>query len=111
MSLQEEYRQFFLDKIIFKDSNVVGLVCISGDKVIGSDMFDTEDLFYQQFEAMLFGYIEEAINFGAPPKLNDTNVKAYLARFLENEKVQEEYLKKNGKLYRHNGRVIHLTSY
>ena len=111
MSLQEEYRQFFLDKIILRDSNVVGMICISGDKVIGSDIFDNEDLFYQQFEAMLFGYIEEAINFGASPKLSDAKIKVYLDRFLENEKLQQEYLKKNGKLYKHNGRVIHLTSY
>ena len=75
---KEEYFNFFDDKFRNADSTVVGFVCVSGDKIIGSDIFAANNLFYNSLDAMLQGYIEEAISFGRPPAVNDTSVKKYL---------------------------------
>jgi ARG and Rhodanese-Phosphatase-superfamily-associated Protein domain len=108
---REEYFNFLQDKFRKADSTIVGFVCISGNKVIGSDIFSASNLFYNSLDAMLQGYIEEAIYFGKPPSVNDKHVKDYMDQFLVDEKTQEEYLKKNGKIFKYNDRVIHLTAY
>jgi hypothetical protein len=108
---QDEYFRFFKQKFQNSDSTVVGFVCVSGDKVIGCDAFAGTGLFYNALDALLRGYIEEAIRFGSTPSLNKPSVQKYMDHFMIDEKSQEEYLKKNGKLYKYNGKVIHLTAY
>lgn len=112
MSLyRDEYLSYFLNKFRDSDSTVVGFVCISGNKIIGCDAFVGTNLFYNGLEALLQGYIDEAIRFGKVPVVSDRLVKIYMDQFMTDEKSQEQYLKKNGKIYRYNEKVIHLTAY
>jgi hypothetical protein len=107
---EEEYFRFFYDKII-KDSSITGFVCVSGNKVIGMDVFAGNNLFREELEPLLRGYIEEAIIRGSIPVVQDPAVKKYLDKILSSEKGQEEYLKKNGKIFRYEQKVYHITSY
>lgn len=109
--LRDEYTNYFLQKFKSADSTIVGFVCISGKKIIGSDVFAANNLFYNSLEALLPGYIEEAMRFGRSPDVVDRTVKTYLDQFLVDEKTQEQYLRKNGKIYRFNEKVLHLTAY
>lgn len=109
--LQEtEYFQQFYDKIM-KDSSITGFVCVSGDKVIGMDVFSGNNLFREELEPLLRGYIEAAIVHGSLVTAPDTTVKKYLDKILTSEKGQEEYLKKNGKIFRYEQKVYHITGY
>ncbi|MES1225811.1 MAG: DUF6569 family protein, partial [Bacteroidota bacterium] len=110
-ALQNEYWQYFKDKFGKPDSNIVGIVCVSGDKILGSDIFISSNLFYGKLESLMQGYIEEATVFGAPPKVPNTKVQKYLDQFLNDEVTQEEFVKKNGKLFKAGGKVIHITTY
>ena len=109
----EEYVQYFKDKFSNSDSTVTGIVCISGDKVIGCDVFGTTRMFYGELIPLLQGYIEEAATYGKPPALSDEKVKEYLDNFLKDETSQENYLeeKKNGKLFKYKEKVVHITAY
>lgn len=107
---EEEYFRFFYDKII-KDSSVIGFVCVSGDKVIGMDAFTDNNLFQEELEPLLRGFIEEAIVRGSPVTAKDETVKQYLDKILTSERGQEEYLKKNGKIFRYEEKVYHITGY
>ena len=109
--LQEEYLRFFREHVKKTDSTWVGLVCVSGDKVLGCDIFAGNALFYDQLEPLLNGYAEEAINIGKAVQAKDDKVKKYMDKILTDEKGQAEYLKKNGKIYRYLGKVIHLTGF
>jgi hypothetical protein len=108
---REEYLNFFLNKFRNSDSTIVGFVCTSGNKIIGCDAFAGSNLFYNASDALLKGYIEEAIRFGKTPEVSDRLVKTYMDLFMTDEKSQEQYLRKNGKLYKYNDKVIHLTAY
>jgi len=108
---KDEYFKFFQDKIRNSDSTLVGFVCISGKKIIGSDIFAGSNLFYNALDPLLHGYIEEALYFGTTPSVIDSSVKKYMDQFMTDEKSQEQYLKKNGKLFKYNGKVFHLTAY
>jgi hypothetical protein len=109
--LQNEYWQYFQNKLAQPDSNVVGIVCMSGDKILGSDIFISSNLFYGKWQALMQGYIEEATVFGGLPTVSNDRVRKYLDQFLSDEQTQEEFVKKNGKLFKAAGKVIHLTTY
>jgi hypothetical protein len=108
---QEEYLRFFRERIKKTDSTWVGFVCMSGDKILGCDIFAGNSLFYDQVEPLLNGHVEEAINTGKAVLIKDDKVKKYMDKILTDEKSQAEYLKKNGKIFRHQGTVIHLTGF
>jgi hypothetical protein len=110
-ALQDEYWNYFKQKFAQPDSNIVGIVCISGNKILGSDIFITPGLFYGQLQPLLRGYIEEATVFGNIPLVNDDRVKQYLDQFMKDELSQAEFVKKNGKLFKDGGKVIHITTY
>lgn len=107
----DEYFRYFLDRFREKDSTIVGFVAVSGGKIIGSDIFAGRNLFYQQLEPLLRGYIDEAVLFGVPPTLPDPSVKRYMDKLLKDEKSQEEFIRKNGKIFRQNGRVVHVNTF
>ena len=107
----DEYFRYFREKFREKDSTIVGFVAVSGDKIIGSDIFAGRNLFYQQLEPLLRGYIDEAVLYGAPPALKDPVVKRYMDKLLTDEKSQEEFVRKNGKIFRQGGQVVHVNTF
>ena len=107
----EEYWEWFKGRLGHSDSSIVGFVAISGDKVIGSDIFAGTDLFYHQLEPLLRGYIDDAILFGAAVTMKDPPVKRYMDKLLTDEKSQEEFVHRNGKIFRQDGRVIHVNTF
>jgi len=108
---ENEYLTFFRGKVKNSDSSMTGFVCISGNKVIGCEIFADRQLFFDEFEPLLYGYINEAIMRGSPPMLVKEEIKEFMDKILTNETLQKEYCKKNGKIFRVNNRVIQVTAY
>jgi hypothetical protein len=107
----DEYFNFFLDKFRKTDSSVVGFVAVSGNRVIGSDIFASKDLFYSQLEPLLKGYTDDAVLFGAPIVYPDKSLHDYMDNLLKDEKSQEAFVKHNGKIFRQGGRVMHVNTF
>lgn len=108
---EEEYLKYFKEKFKSSDSSIIGFVCVSGNKVIGTDIFAYKAMFYDELEPLLYGYINEVLLHGAPPALTKDEVKEFMDKILTNETLQDEYCKKNGKIFRVQGKVIHVTAY
>jgi hypothetical protein len=108
---QDAYLRFFNEHFKYSDSTIAGIVCMSGDKVIGCDVYAGNNMLYGELAPLLHGYIEEAITFGSEPVIKDDKIKTYLDNILTNETTQEAYLKKNGRLYKYRDKVVHLTGY
>lgn len=108
---QDAYLRYFHEKFKNSDSSITGFVCMSGDKVIGCDIYAGNNLFYGELLPLLHGYIEEAITFGTTPVIKDDKVKDYLDPILASETSQDAYLKKNGKVYKYKEKVVHITGY
>ena len=111
LSLSDEYLRYFTQKMMVSDSGIVGFVCMTGDKIIGSDIYEVPSLFSDQFQTLMTGYIEQAISYGSKNMVTDTTLKKYLDQFLQDEPQQDIFLKKNGKIFRRNGKAFHITSY
>jgi hypothetical protein len=107
----DEYFRFFYAKFAHTDSNVVGFVAITGDKIIGTDIFDGTYLFYPQLDPLLRSYIDDAMEFGQPVTLKDPPVKRYMDALLKDEASQERFVRDRGKIFREGGRVIHVNTY
>jgi hypothetical protein len=107
----DEYFNFFRDKLARTDSNVVGFVAISGDKVIGSDIYNSTDLFYNQADPLLHGYIDEAMQSGAPVTLKDPPVHRYMDKLLKDQASQEAFARDNGAIFREAGVVVHVNTF
>src|ERR1700682_6562675 len=109
--LNDEYYNFFKAKFKSADSTIVGFVCMSGDRVIGSDIFASSDLFYNQLDPLLKGYCDQAVYMGNPVTISREGEKEYLDKLLSDKISQEKFIKDNGKIFRQHGQVIHINSF
>ena len=108
---EQDYWKYFEEKFKKSDSTIVGVVCTSGKNVIGCDIFASTSLFYSELPALMLGYIQEAIVFGAPVNIPDTRVKTYMDKLLQDEVSQEAFIKEYGKVFWYKGKIIHITTY
>lgn len=111
MMVSDEYFQFFRNKFKNTDSSILGFVCVSGDRIIGTDIYAGRNLFYEQLEPLLRGYIDESIVYGTTPAMQQTAIKKYMDKELTDEKTQEEFVRKNGKIFRQFGKPIHINTF
>ncbi|HEY4207236.1 MAG TPA: DUF6569 family protein [Puia sp.] len=108
---EDDYFKWFYNKFQHTDSNVVGFVAISGDKVVGSDIFATRGIFYYQLEPLLHSYIDVVMMFGAPVTMKDAAIRHYNDELLKDQKSQDEFCRRNGMIFREGGQVVHVNTF
>lgn len=106
----EKYLAFFKNKFA-ADSTVIGVIVVSGNKVLGCDMFATHHLFVKQFESLLHSYATEAILNGKPVTATSALVKAYMDKVLNDEKIQEKTIKEKGNVFIEKGKKLRVSSF
>ena len=111
MQLNDEYYNFFKEKFKSADSTIVGFVCMTGNRVIGADIYASTDLFYNQLDPLLKGYCDQAVYMGRPITITREEEKIYLDKLLTDKITQEKFIKENGKRFRQHGQVIHINSF
>ena len=107
----DEYFRYFMGRFRGTDSNIVGYVAISGDRVIGSDVFASRSMFYGQLEPLIHGSIDDATLFGSPVTMKDPPIRTYIDNLLKDEPTQEAFVKRNGKIFRQGGQVVHVSTF
>jgi hypothetical protein len=104
------YIDFFREKFS-AEQHVIGVVVVSGDKVLGCDMFATAGLFKQNFENLLVSYATDAIISGAPVTATSETIKTYMDKLLTSEEVQSATIKEKGKVFTNEDKKIRVSSY
>jgi len=91
--------------------DLVGFVIVSGNKVIGCEIFATEQLFKDAAANLLKSYIHEALTNGKPVNITSSTVKKYMDDLLVNQSTQEQKVSAKGKVFTSNGKKLHITTY
>ncbi len=99
-----------LDKFA-NPNNIVGVVGLTGGIVMGCDIFVSPEIFRREYNTTVYSYIDEALTYGMAISIAPFQVKNYLDQLLTNEVMQQRFLDQNGKIYRENGKVYHITTY
>lgn len=105
-----EYIEFFTTEFAKLD-NCIGFVGISGDKIIGCDLFAKTEIFQSQTKNLLSAYITEAITIGGTPSVSDNDVQAYLRSFLTGGVDQEDRIDEKGKSFQHGDYKLHIATF
>ncbi len=87
----KSYCDFFQD-LPSRYPNAVGVIVVTGDKVVGCDMFANSTLFLEQYPALLQSYAMEAVNNGKPATAGYAEVSDYFQKLIS----EEEDKSKNG---------------
>lgn len=104
------YFENLLPQFRSTDSSMIGFVAVTGNQVLGADVFISPELFFNNLEVTLKVYIDAAVMTGSPPVIPIKNIKDYCDELFD-PKTQEKFLRRNGSALKYNGQIIHLTSY
>ena len=91
--------------------DLIGVIVVSGGKVIGCEIFATEQLFRDASANLLKSYIHEAVTNGKPVNISPSTVKRYMDDLLVNQHDQEKKVNAKGKFFLTDGKKLHLTTY
>lgn len=95
------YERYFGDKLAGNDE-IVGFIAISGNQILGADVFGHPELLNRQFDALLSSYATDALTEGNDSELSDRKLEAF-----KNHLLQE--LNKTSSGLREDGRLVHLA--
>ncbi|MGQ0740496.1 MAG: ARPP-1 family domain-containing protein [Bacteroidota bacterium] len=106
----KEYTDYFM-KSFSAEQHIIGVVVVSGNKVLGCDMFATADLFKNNFENLLASYATDAIIGGSPVNVTPAKIKEYMDKLLNSEEEQSATIKEKGKVFINDGKKVRISSY
>lgn len=96
---------------LLKESDVIGFVAVSGDAVLGCDMFATHDLLQKHYANLINSYATEAITSGKEVTISYEKVRQYLQTIIADESKQEMEIEKKGTQLKDGKRKIHISTF
>ena len=103
--------QHFFQKVFAQEPTTIGVLIVTGDQVLGCDMFASPALFRAQFDALLRAYIYEALTDGAPVSLKSEKAKAYMDNLLQDETQQKAFVEAHGKIFQYEHQKLRISTY
>jgi hypothetical protein len=97
--------------LLAQDANVIGVVAVSGNTILGCDMFASHDIFVTYLPNLLNSYATEAITTGSVVNVPYEKVKDYLDGILKDESKQEKEVPKNGAMLKDGDKKIHISTF
>lgn len=105
------YVKFFKEKLAQTDSSFAGFVAITGNQIIGTDLYSTKEMTMEAFENSLRSYSATAIVVGDPPVVKKEEVVNFMTPILSDNKTRNDFLKNRGRVYTYQGKIIHIVAY
>ncbi len=101
---RNDYLNFFTDKFENTD-DVIGIVAVSGNKILGTDIFGHPNLFKKQYKSLIHSYVTEAL---ATAK-TDKELEEKVLNLYENT-LQHKYETDKKSKFVWEGKTVHFTS-
>jgi hypothetical protein len=106
----ERYTAHFKN-VFTHQPDVIGVVVVAGDKILGCDMFANHDIFMKQYPNLLSSYATEAITSGKAVSVSYDKVANYLDNIISNEKEQDKKVNENGTMMRNGKKKVHISTF
>jgi hypothetical protein len=106
----KKYTDYF-GKLLLQEGDVIGMVAVSGETILGCDMFATHALFEEHYANLINSYATEAITSGKEATVSYEKVKIYLDSIIEDESSQEKEVEKKGTMLKDGKRKLHITTF
>lgn len=91
--------------------NVVGVVAIRGNELVGIDFFAQHALFMKYYPRLLTSYCSDAYETGKGPLMSYAEVQVLLRTILCSDEVLECRIQEKGTQLRHRNYRIHVAAY
>lgn len=101
----------YFGKLFLNEPDVIGVIAVSGDGILGCDMFATHGLFEKNYANLLNSYATEAITSGSEVTVSYEKVKKYFHTIIDDERNQEKEVEKKGTMLKDGGRKIHISTF
>jgi hypothetical protein len=98
-------------KLLLQEDDVIGIVAVSGELILGCDMFATHALFEEHYTNLINSYATEAITSGKEVTVSYEKVKIYLDSIIKDESSQEKEVEKKGTMLKDGNRKLHITTF
>lgn len=91
----KKYIDYF-EPLIVNEDDVIGVIAVSGDNILGCDMFATHELLKEHYHNLVNSFATEAITSGKTVQVQYDKVNQYLDTIIEDERKQENEVQKKG---------------
>lgn len=105
-----EYTPFF-KKILAANPSTIGMVVVTGDSILGCELFATHDLLMQHADNLINSYATEAMTNGSKVTISNNKVQKYVNNLLADEIKQEKLIKENGTQLKDKNKKLHIAFY
>jgi len=105
-----EYNDHFKN-LLASERDVIGVIAVSGDVILGCDMFATHSLFEKHYVNLINAYATEAITNGKPVTVPREKVHEYLLSIIEDESRQDAEVEKKGTQLKDKNRKLHISTF
>jgi hypothetical protein len=106
----KKYADHF-QKTLINEPDVIGFVAVSGDRILGCDMFATHALFADHYAGLINSYATEAITSGKPATVKQEDVNRYLLSIIADEQKQDSEINKKGTQLKDKNQKLHISTF
>lgn len=106
----KKYTDYFMRRLV-SDVDVIGVVAVTGDRILGCDMFANHDLFNKHYAGLVHTYAGEAITSGAPVTVTYQDVRGYLDSIIADEQRQQQEVEKKGTQLKKGDTKLHISTF
>lgn len=101
--VRETYLNFFKHK--FSNApTAIGMVAVSGSKILGVDIFGHPNIFQSKYESLLHSYITEAVNEGSPANMDKQGIEK-----LEKKLTKAAFQANEENAFKYQDKLVHFT--
>jgi hypothetical protein len=101
----------YFEKLLIPEADVIGVVAVSGDAILGCDLFASHEMFANNYKNLLGAYATEAITFGKDVKVSREEVSEYLDAIIGDERNQDKEVEKKGTILKDGKRKLHISTF
>ncbi len=106
---RDRYLQFFRPALS-TENNIVGVLSLSGGKILGADIFAHPNIFEKKKESLLRAYVTEAVSLDSISVFDADKLDRYVKQLNWSYNNKRKSQKDQFKKFRYQEKIVHFTS-